>query len=194
MSDQFSLKSVLQSNSIMHKVKPGRSLNCTHKVHTWSLFDVADNILRWHHSQSRVVTSLRWNSNIHKSFHEMLGCSGGGSGGWQLIGPSLWLEIKNKALTSSEAWTWRPGEEGGLDTRGQNCSCNCLNACGLLCWPLRPPKVGAAQVNRGRWSWCCGEALLIRCHVSWFFCIWSVYSGTIFSPRKKINPNKVQRC
>lgn len=92
----------------------------------------------------------------------------------------------NKPLTSSEAWASRPGEGGGLDTSGQNCSRKCLDACGLLCSPWRLPRVGARWASRERLSSCCGDVLpLIRCHASWSFYTWSVYSGTIFSPRKR---------
>lgn len=92
----------------------------------------------------------------------------------------------NKPLTSSAAWASRPGEGGGLDTSGQNCSRKCLDACGLLCSPWRLPRVGARWASRERLSSCCGDVLpLIRCHTSWSFYTWSAYSGTIFSPRKR---------
>lgn len=93
-------------------------------------------------------------------------------------------DIKNNPLTSSEAWASRPDEAGGLDTSVQKCSCNCLDACGLLCSPWKPPKAGATRASRGRWSWCCEDAPpLIHCHASWSFYTWSACSGTIFSPR-----------
>lgn len=102
-------------------------------------------------------------------------------------------------LTSSEAWAPRPGEGGGggggSGTSGQNCSCNCLGASGPLCSPWRPPRAGAARASRARWSWCCGDAPpLIRCHASWSFYTWSVYSETIFSPKERSKKKKAHNC
>lgn len=125
--------------------------------------------------------------SLKKTKHNSL-LSGSFESKFKARAPGL-RDIKNNPLTSSEAWASRPGEAGGLDTNVQNCSCNCLDACGLLCSPWRPPKAGATRASRERWSWCCGDALpLIRCHASWSFCTWSAYSGTIFSPRRE-NPH-----
>lgn len=185
MSDQFSLKAVLYEASIMHRKTP---------LHAYSPLLWGAVVCGRDITTSPGIPRVEfWHS---EKFNERLGRGGAvgvedrGVGGG--LESSPWRselfglrEIKDKALTSSEAWIWRPGEEGGLDTSGQNCSCSYWGACGLLCWPSTPPRAGAAQVSRGRWSCCCGDALPIRCHASWSFCIWSVYSGTIFSPRRK---------
>lgn len=70
-----------------------------------------------------------------------------------------------------------------MDTSGQNRSCNCSGAFGLLC-----PTARASRVSRGRWSWCCGDVLPpTRCLASLSSCTWSACSETIFSPKTEKN-------